>query len=78
MVWNYVYIDFKFSGIVIILMDEKLINYVVKYVEDNIVCSDLFVEELSKELGMSCVYLYKKLLVIIGKIFIEFICIICL
>lgn len=45
----------------------------VKYVEDNIARSDLSVEELSKELGMSRVHLYKKLLAITGKTPIEFI-----
>ena len=54
-------------------MDEKLINHAVKYVEDNIARSDLSVEELSKELGMSRVHLYKKLLAITGKTPIEFI-----
>ena len=45
----------------------------MKYVEDNIARSDLSVEELSKELGMSRVHLYKKLLAITGKTPIEFI-----
>ena len=72
-VWNHAYIDFKPSGTAITSMDEKLINHAVKYVEDNIVRSDLSVEELSKELGMSRVHLYKKLLAITGKTPIEFI-----
>ena len=41
--------------------------------EDNISRSDLSVEELSHELGMSRVHLYKKLLQITGKTPIEFI-----
>ncbi len=54
-------------------LDEKLIERAVKYVEDNISRSDLSVEELSKELGMSRVHLYKKILHITGKTPIEFI-----
>ena len=71
-VWNHAYIDLKPSGTAITSMDEKLINHAVKYVEDNIARSDLSVEELSKELGMSRVHLYKKLLAITGKTPIEF------
>ena len=61
------------SDIVITSLDEKLIEKAVKYVEDNISRSDLSVEELSRELGMSRVHLYKKLLQITGKSPIEFI-----
>ncbi len=61
------------SDIVITSLDEKLIEKAVKYVEDNISRSDLSVEELSRELGMSRVHLYKKLLQITGKTPIEFI-----
>ena len=39
-----------------------MINHAVKYVEDNIARSDLSVEELSKELGMSRVHLYKNVI----------------
>lgn len=42
-------------------MDEKLINHAVKYVEDNIARSDLSVEKLSKELGMSA-FIYIKVI----------------
>lgn len=61
------------SEIVITSLDEKLIERAVKYVEDNISRSGLSVEELSRELGMSRVHLYKKLLQITGKTPIEFI-----
>ena len=54
-------------------MDEKLIESAVKYVENNISRSELSVEELSQELGMSRVHLYKKLLAITNKTPIEFI-----
>lgn len=54
-------------------MDEKLLDRAVKYVENNLSRSDFSVEELSRELGMSRVHLYKKLSVITGKTPIEFI-----
>lgn len=59
--------------ITITSLDEKLLNKALKYVEENIGRSDLSVEELSKELGMSRVHLYKKLMYITGKSPVEFI-----
>ena len=67
------YIDPEPSEIVITSLDEKLIGEAIKYVEKNIARSDLSVEELSHELGMSRAHLYKKLLQITGKTPIEFI-----
>ena len=64
------------SEIVITSLDEKLIEKAIKYVEDNMSRTELSVEELSRELGMSRVHLYKKLLQITGKTPIEFICVI--
>ena len=61
------------SEIVITSLDEKLIEKAIKYVEDNMSRTELSVEELSRELGMSRVHLYKKLLQITGKTAIEFI-----
>ncbi len=61
------------SEITITSLDEKLIAKAIKYVEDNIGRSELSVEEMSRELGMSRVHLYKKLLTITGKSPIEFI-----
>ena len=66
-------IDPEPSRISITSLDEKLIEKAVKYVEDNMSRSDLSVEELSRELGMSRVHLYKRLLQITGKTPIEFI-----
>ncbi|ADV43025.1 hybrid sensor histidine kinase/response regulator transcription factor [Bacteroides helcogenes] len=66
-------IDPEPSEIAITSLDEKLIGNAIKYVEENIARSDLSVEELSHELGMSRVHLYKKLLQITGKTPIEFI-----
>ena len=67
------YIDPEPSEILITSLDEKLIGDAIKYVEKNIARSDLSVEELSHELGMSRAHLYKKLLQITGKTPIEFI-----
>ena len=61
------------SEITITSLDEKLIKKAVRYVEDNISRSELSVEELSRELSMSRVHLYKKMLSITGKTPIEFI-----
>ncbi len=55
------------SEIVITSLDEKLIEKAIKYVEDNMSRTELSVEELSRELGMSRVHLYKKLLQITRK-----------
>ncbi len=66
-------IDPEPSEIVITSLDEKLIENAIKYVEVNMSRSDLSVEELSHQLGMSRVHLYKKLLQITGKTPIEFI-----
>ena len=65
--------DVSPSKINITSLDEKLINKAIQYVENNLSRSDLSVEELSGELGMSRVHLYKKLLSITGKTPIEFI-----
>lgn len=67
------YIDPEPGEIVITSMDEKLVADAIAYVEANISRSDLSVEELSRELGMSRAHLYKKMLQITGKTPIEFI-----
>lgn len=54
-------------------VDEKLLGAAMKYVESNISRSDLSVEELSRELGMSRVNLYKRLVAMTEKTPIEFI-----
>ncbi|MRT92046.1 hybrid sensor histidine kinase/response regulator transcription factor [Ancylomarina sp. 16SWW S1-10-2] len=61
------------SEVQITSMDEKLIKKAVALVEENIAEASFSVEDLSKELGMSRVYLYKKLISITGKSPIEFI-----
>jgi len=66
-------IDISPSDIEIPSMDEKLIKKAVAFVSKNIAEPELSVEDLSREVGMSRVYLYKKLLAITGKSPIEFI-----
>lgn len=61
------------SHIEITSLDEQLIEKAVKYVEDNIFRSDLSVEELAQNMGMSRVHLYKKITALTGKTPIEFI-----
>lgn len=61
------------SEVEVTSLDEKLIADAIRYVEANMARSDLSVEELSHELGMSRAHLYKKLLQITGKTPIEFI-----
>lgn len=66
-------IDPEPSEITITPLDEKLIQKAIQYVEDNISDTELSVEEMSRNLGMSRVHLYKKLLTITGRSPIEFI-----
>lgn len=65
--------DISPSRISITPLDEKLMKKAISYVEENMERSDLSVEELSSELGMSRVHLYKKLVAITGKTPVEFI-----
>lgn len=66
-------IEVKVTDIKITSMDEKLIQNAIKFVEDKISDADFSVEDLSRELGMSRVHLYKKLLSLTGKAPLEFI-----
>ena len=65
--------DVKASDIEITSLDEKLIKKAIELVEQNITESDFSVENLSHELGMSRVHLYKKLLSLTGKSPLDFI-----
>lgn len=65
--------DVKASNIEVASLDEKLIRKAIELVELNITEPDFSVENLSRELGMSRVYLYKKLLSLTGKSPLEFI-----
>jgi len=66
-------LDVSPSEIQIVSLDEKLIQKSIDIVEKNIANPDFSVEELSREIGMSRVHLYKKLLSLTGKTPIEFI-----
>ncbi|MDR0430421.1 MAG: response regulator [Tannerellaceae bacterium] len=61
------------SKITVNSLDEQLIRKAIEYTEANISNPDLSVGELSRELGMSRVHLYKKLSSLTGKTPIEFI-----
>ena len=65
--------DISPSRISITPLDEKLMKKAISSVEENMERSNLSVEELSSELGMSRVHLYKKLVAITGKTPVEFI-----
>lgn len=61
------------SKITVSSLDEKLIRKALEYTEQHMSDPDFSVEELSRELGMSRVHLYKKLSSLTGKTPIEFI-----
>jgi DNA-binding response OmpR family regulator len=61
------------ADIQITSLDEKLIAKAIAEVEKNMANADFSVEDLSHELGMSRVHLYKKLLSLTGKSPLEFI-----
>ena len=67
------YIEPTPSEIEITSLDEQLVSKAVKYVEENMSRPELTVEEMSRELGMSRVHLYKKLVALTGKSPVEFI-----
>jgi AraC-like DNA-binding protein len=67
------HIEINPSEITVTSLDEKLINKALAIVEQNLGNANFSVEDLSKELAMSRVHLYKKLLSITGKSPIEFI-----
>lgn len=66
-------IEVKASDIPITSMDEKLIRNAIACVEEKISDPEFSVEDLSRELGMSRVHLYKKLMALTGKAPLEFI-----
>ncbi|WP_229969501.1 hybrid sensor histidine kinase/response regulator transcription factor [Pontibacter harenae] len=57
----------------IVSLDDKLVQNAIRVVEENLSDPDFSVELMSKELGMSRVHLYKKLLAITGTSPVEFI-----
>ncbi|NDV94917.1 hybrid sensor histidine kinase/response regulator [Dysgonomonas sp. 521] len=66
-------IDISPSEIEITSMDEKFVQKAVSIVEENIGNPDFLVEDLCKEMGMSRVYFYKKVLALTDKTPSEFI-----
>ncbi|HEU5148626.1 MAG TPA: ATP-binding protein, partial [Chryseosolibacter sp.] len=66
-------LDVKTTEVQITSVDEKLIKKAIRIVEENIAEPGFTVEKFSRELGMSRVHLYKKLLSLTGKTPIEFI-----
>ena len=54
-------------------LDDQLIQKAIQLVEDNLEDPDFSVEQMSRELGMSRVHLYKKLSSLTGKSPVEFI-----
>ncbi|HEY0742928.1 MAG TPA: two-component regulator propeller domain-containing protein [Chryseosolibacter sp.] len=67
------HMEIKGSEIEVTSQDEKLVKNAIKAVEDNLTNKDFSVEELSRQMGMSRVLLYKKILALTGKTPIEFI-----
>lgn len=65
--------DVKASNLEISSLDEKLIRRAIEVVELNIMEPEFSIEDLSQELGMSRVYLYKKLVSLTGKSPLEFV-----
>lgn len=65
--------DVKASNIEVASLDEKLIRRAIEVVEQNIMEADFSIENFSQELGMSRVYLYKKLVSLTGKSPLDFV-----
>jgi len=66
-------IDISPSDIEIVSMDEKFIQKAISIVEKNISNPNYLIEDLYKEMGMSRVYFYKKILALTDKTPSEFI-----
>ncbi len=66
-------VDINPSEIEITSMDEKFVRKAVALVETNIANTDFLVEDLCREMGMSRVYFYKKILSLTDKTPSEFI-----
>lgn len=66
-------IDISPSEIAVTTMDEKFVRKAVAIVEENIDKPDFLVEDLCRELGISRVYFYKKILTLTDKTPSEFI-----
>ncbi|HJV76782.1 MAG TPA: two-component regulator propeller domain-containing protein [Paludibacter sp.] len=66
-------VDITTGDVEIVSMDEKFVKKAVALVEANISTSEFLVEDLCREMGMSRVYFYKKILSLTDKTPSEFI-----
>ncbi|MBC3539918.1 two-component regulator propeller domain-containing protein [Rufibacter sediminis] len=66
-------ISVQTSSIDIVSLDDKLIQKAIKVVEENMDSAEFSVEMMSRELGISRVYLYKKIVALTGQSPVEFI-----
>jgi signal transduction histidine kinase/ligand-binding sensor domain-containing protein/DNA-binding response OmpR family regulator len=66
-------ISVQTSEVNIVSLDDKLIQNAIKVVEENLADPDFSVEAMSRELGMSRVHLYKKMVSLTGMSPVEFI-----
>ena len=66
-------VDITTEDVEITSMDEKFVKKAVALVEANIASSEFLVEDLCREMGMSRVYFYKKILALTDKTPSEFI-----
>ncbi|HEY5508462.1 MAG TPA: response regulator, partial [Paludibacter sp.] len=66
-------VDITTEDVEITSMDEKFVKKAVGLVESNIASSEFLVEDLCREMGMSRVYFYKKILALTDKTPSEFI-----
>ncbi len=66
-------IDLQLQEVAIQSDDEKFLRNIVEYVEQNILNDNLSIEEISRQMNMSRVSLYKKVLMLTGKPPIEFV-----
>jgi len=66
-------VDISLSDMEIVSMDEKFVQKAVSIVEKNMSNPDFLVEDLYKEMGMSRIYFYKKILALTDKTPSEFI-----
>ena len=66
-------VDITLGEVQIVSLDEKFVKKAVALVEANISTSEFLVEDLCREMGMSRVYFYKKILALTDKTPSEFI-----
>jgi len=65
--------DLQLQEVATLSEDEKFLRNIVEYIEQNILNYNLSVEEISQQMNMSRVSLYKKVLMLTGKSPIDFV-----